>query len=265
MEINFKEKISFLVLRSMGSLIFIMAGLSHFINTTGAAARLEKAPFAHLTTWIAPAETLIILSGIGLLIGGLMLLVGFKTKLAAAGLLAILIPITLTVQVGGGDNGPLFKNIALLGMLVFFIVNGAMYYGLDQVLELKKKAGMTPIRSGTYVTVLAIGLMTLLGSCATTSAQSTSQEVTTPTATKKYAVLISQPNHLKAAVNTAESITKESKYNRESFVVMACGKAVEAFKKDGGMAAEIAKGRTAGVTYMLCGMSLNQFKIAPSA
>ncbi|WP_276499444.1 DoxX family membrane protein [Pontibacter litorisediminis] len=82
METTPKQKISFLVLRSLGSLIFIMAGLSHFIKTAGAAARLEKAPFAHLATWMAPAETLIILSGVGLLLGGIMLLVGFKTKLA---------------------------------------------------------------------------------------------------------------------------------------------------------------------------------------
>ena len=105
--------------------------------------------------------------------------------------------------------------------------------------------------------------MVLLGSYATTNAQSSAQQRTTaPTKGKNYAVLISQPNHLKAAVNTAESITKDSHYKRESFVVMACAKSVEAFKKDGGMAAEIEKGRAAGVTYMLCGMSLKQFNIA---
>src|SRR5690606_23646719 len=123
------QKISFLVLRIMGSLIFILAGFNHILQTAGAAARLEKAPFAGLATWIAPAETLIILSGVGLLIGGSMLLAGFKTRLAAALLLAILIPITLTVQVGAEGSGPLFKNIALIGMLLFFIVNGAVYYG----------------------------------------------------------------------------------------------------------------------------------------
>lgn len=258
-----KQKISFLVLRSMASFIFIVAGISHLLKTSGAAARLEKAPFAYLATWIAPAETLIILSGIGLLLGGFMLLLGFKTKLASAGLLAILIPITLTVQVGSGDYGPLFKNVALIGLLIFFIVNGAVYFGLDQVLEQKKKASLAPLPGGTYAVVVALGLMVLLGSCATISAQSSTQQPTTaPTAGKHYAVLISQPNHLKAAVNTAESITRDSQYKRESFVVMACAKSVEAFKKDGGMAAEIEKGRAAGVTYMLCGMSLKQFNIA---
>ncbi|WP_266206196.1 DoxX family membrane protein [Pontibacter kalidii] len=262
METTPRQKISFLVLRSMASFIFIVAGINHLLKTSGAAARLEKAPFAHLTTWIAPTETLIILSGIGLLLGGFMLLVGYKTKLASAGLLAILIPITLTVQVGSGDYGPLFKNVALIGLLIFFIVNGAMYFGLDQVLKQKKKAGLATIPSGNYAVVVALGLMGLLGSYATTNAQSSTQQGSIiPAAGKNYAVLISQPNHLKAAVNTAESITKDSKYNRESFVVMACAKSVEAFKKDGRMAAEIEKGRAAGVTYMLCGMSLKQFNI----
>ena len=262
MEITPKQKVSFLVLRAMASLIFIMAGLNHVLQTAGAAARLEAAPFSHLVTWIAPAETLIILSGIGLLIGGFMLLLGFKTKMAAALLLAILIPITLTVQVGAAGNGPLFKNIALIGMLIFFIINGALYYGLDQMLALKKKASMAGQHSRKYVAVVATALVALLGSCAGTASQSMAQQsMVTPANDQKYAVLISQPNHLKAAVNTAEAITKESKYNRESFVVMACGKSVEAFKKDGGMAAEIAKGREAGVTYILCGMSLKQFSI----
>lgn len=263
METTPKQKISFLVLRSLGSLIFIMAGVSHFMKTAGAAARLENAPFAHLATWIAPAETLILLSGIGLLVGGFMLLTGFKTKLAAFGLLAILIPITLTVQVGSGDYGPLFKNVALIGLLIFFIINGALYYSVDTLLEQKKKIMTIPAQKHGYVTIVAIGLMVLLGSCATTSARNTTQQVTTVSAANtKYAVLISQPNHLKAAVNTAETITKDSKYNREDFVVMACGKSVEAFKKDGTMAAEIAKGSAAGVTYMLCGMSLKQFNIS---
>jgi putative oxidoreductase len=134
------QKVSFLVLRVLGSLIFIAAGLNHLLQTAGATARLKKAELGYLATWIAPADTLIILSGIGLLLGGFMLLAGFKTRLAALALLAILIPITLTVQVANAaGSGPLFKNIALIGVLLFFIVNGAVHYGLDQVLIFKRK------------------------------------------------------------------------------------------------------------------------------
>jgi uncharacterized membrane protein YphA (DoxX/SURF4 family)/intracellular sulfur oxidation DsrE/DsrF family protein len=266
---NYKpsQKISFLILRVMGSLIFIMAGFNHLLQTGQATARLEQAPFATLATWIAPPEALIILSGVGLLIGGFLLLAGFKTRLAALLLLGILIPITLTVQVGAAGSGPLFKNIALIGMLLFFIVNGAVYYGLDQTLALKKKmeVNMNNISSGKYVAMLAFGLIMLLGSVAGTAvAQSTAPQGTQATG-KNYAVLISQPNHLKAAVNTAETITKDSRFKRENFVIMACGKSVEAFVKGSDLAQDFEKGRKAGVTYRVCGMSLKQFNIEASS
>lgn len=263
METILRQKISFLLLRGLGSLIFIVAGIGHLTNTNAAASRLKAAPFADLATWMASAETLIILSGIGLLIGGFMLLLGFKTKLASAGLLAILVPITLTVQVGSGSLGPLFKNVALIGMLLFFIINGAGYYGLDQLSQLKKKTGLSSLGKANFLVLPILGSMLFLGACSVTD-NSTSIQKSEVSAPANYAVLISQPNHLKAAVNTAETITKESKFNRDSFVVMACGKSVEAFKKGGVMEAEIEKGRAVGVKFMLCGMSLKQFKIDAS-
>lgn len=59
-----------------------------------------------------------------MLIGGLAFLVGYKTKWAAMVLIAVLIPITLTIQVGQMNTiGPLFKNIAIMGGLLFFIMN----------------------------------------------------------------------------------------------------------------------------------------------
>lgn len=77
-------------------------------------------------------------------------------------------------------------------------------------------------------------------------------------------MLISHPNHLKAAVNTAETITPKSQYQREGFVVMACGKSVGAFVKGNEMAEEFNKGKAAGITYKICGLSLKQFKVAPN-
>ncbi len=251
-------------MRGMASLIFITAGLNHLFNTTGVTARLEKVPIAHMAAWVAPPETLIILSGAGLLLGGFMLLAGFRTRVAAAVLLAILIPITLTVQVANpAGAGPLFKNIALMGVLLFFMANGAVYYSLDQLPALKKKAqgSMRGTRPGRYAAVLAAAFVMLLG--ARTTAVQAQQGTATAAAKKRYAVLISQPNHLKAAVNTAETITPNSPYNRGSFVVMACGKSVEAFVKGSNMAQQLGQGRAAGVTYKVCGLSLKQFSIDP--
>lgn len=56
--------------------------------------------------------------------GRLPVFVGYKTKWAAMVLMAVLTPITLTVQVGQITTlGPLFKNIAILVGLLFFILN----------------------------------------------------------------------------------------------------------------------------------------------
>jgi putative oxidoreductase len=69
-------------------------------------------------------ETAVILSGIVMLIAGISLLIGFKTQLVSIVLIAVLIPITLTIQVGQISTlGPLFKNVAILGGLLFFSIN----------------------------------------------------------------------------------------------------------------------------------------------
>lgn len=76
-------------------------------------------------------KTAVILSGVVMLIAGIALLIGFKTRIAAIVLIAILVPITVTVQVGQVETlGPLFKNIALLGGLLFFSINSNLNHKL---------------------------------------------------------------------------------------------------------------------------------------
>lgn len=131
------EPLSRALFRMMLSGIFIVAGLNHLIDPSRTAARLESSPMGFLATAIAPAQPLVVLSGVALLIGGLALLLGFYTRAAALGLLALLIPITITVQVGSmASMGPLFKNIGLAGGLLFFITHGADVFALD---TLKKR------------------------------------------------------------------------------------------------------------------------------
>jgi len=83
-----------------------------------------SAPMGFIGNTFGKPETAVILSGIIMLIAGIALLMGYKTKIAAIILIAMLIPITLTVQVGQmATLGPLFKNVALLGGLLFFSMN----------------------------------------------------------------------------------------------------------------------------------------------
>ena len=112
------------VLRVMVSLIFIVASLNHLINTDKAVARIENAKFGVLGNLLGSPEVSVIASGMVMLLAGIALAIGFRTKWAAILLIVMLIPITLTIQVGQMSTvGPLFKNIAILGGLLFFVLN----------------------------------------------------------------------------------------------------------------------------------------------
>lgn len=135
-EIN---KPSILIFRIMLSSIFLVAAINHLLQPEKVATRLANAKMGFIVTSFAPPIMLVIIGGIGLLIGGLFLLAGFKTKLAAALLILMIVPITLTIQVGNPEGlGPLFKNIGLTGGLIFFLFNGPLYYGVDTIFQNNK-------------------------------------------------------------------------------------------------------------------------------
>lgn len=115
---------SVVILRIMLSLIFIVASTSHFFKLEQTVKRIEAANFSFIANIVGTPEIAVILSGIVMLIAGVALLIGFKTRVSAIILIAVLIPITLTIQVGQvATLGPLFKNIAILGGLIFFSIN----------------------------------------------------------------------------------------------------------------------------------------------
>lgn len=112
------------LLRILISGIFLVAGFNHLLHTEKTAQRIEQASFKGIAYFFGEPQWLIILSGIVMLVAGFIFMIGYKTKWAAFILIAVLIPITLTVQVGQINTlGPLFKNIAILGGLLFFIQN----------------------------------------------------------------------------------------------------------------------------------------------
>ena len=118
------NQLSVQIFRVMLSGIFLVASLSHIFNIEKTLQKIDQATFKGIAYVFGDPTYLIILSGIAMLFGGLSLMVGFKTKWAAILLAACLIPITLTVQVGQTASlGPLFKNIAIFGGLLFFILN----------------------------------------------------------------------------------------------------------------------------------------------
>src|SRR5690606_22298567 len=115
---------SVVILRILLSLIFIVASTSHFFKLEQTVKRIEAANFSFIANIVGTPEIAVILSVIVMLIAGVALLIGFKTSVSAIILIAVLIPITLTIQVGQvATLGPLFKNVAILGGLIFFSIN----------------------------------------------------------------------------------------------------------------------------------------------
>ncbi|WP_142785057.1 DoxX family protein [Changchengzhania lutea] len=112
------------LLRVLVSGIFLVAGTNHVLNIEKTAKRIEQASFKGIAYFFGEPQLLIVVSGIIMVTAGFLFLIGFKTKWAAIILMMVLIPITLTVQVGQITTlGPLFKNIAILGGLLFFVLN----------------------------------------------------------------------------------------------------------------------------------------------
>lgn len=125
---------SIVTLRILVSLIFIVASINHLFQTEKAVARMGKANLGELGTLLGTPEVAVIVSGVIMLIFGLLLAIGIKTRLSAMILIVVLIPITITVQLGQMETiGPLFKNIAIMGGLLFFILNKNMKPTIKQV------------------------------------------------------------------------------------------------------------------------------------
>lgn len=128
---------SLLVLRVAVSGIFLVAGTNHLLFPDKVVDKLGNAAMADFALALGPPQMLVLWAGLFMVIGGMALLVGFQTRLAAIGLILILLPITFIVQVGQwATSGPLFKNIAILGGLIFFAVNGSLCYSLDNILQI---------------------------------------------------------------------------------------------------------------------------------
>lgn len=120
----------------MVSLLFLVAGTGHVLNTDHIVGRLLEAQYGFLATAIAPARLLVLLAGAALLLGGL----GLRTRWAAGLLVVVILPITITIQIGRPTLGPLFKNVAITGALLFFATHGAGPYSIDAFLRARRSA-----------------------------------------------------------------------------------------------------------------------------
>lgn len=120
---------SVLLFRICLSAIFITAGISHLIDPLKVAERINGAAFHQFATSFGDPYRMGLLSGYALLIGGIALMLGIFSRWAAVALFLVLLPVTITIQLGNGPlHGPLWKNVALFGGSLFFIINNPKAY-----------------------------------------------------------------------------------------------------------------------------------------
>lgn len=117
--------------RLLYSLIFIAAGFGHFSSQTIGYAASQGVPFASIA---------VPLSGLMAMVGGLSILLGYKTKYGALVLIAFLLPVTFMMHAFWGVSDPMqqqmqmamfMKNLALIGGAILLFVQGPGTASLD--------------------------------------------------------------------------------------------------------------------------------------
>lgn len=121
--------------RFLVALIFIMSGTGKLFGFAQTAAMMEGVGF--------PAPSFFLVGAILLeIIGGILLLVGYKARWASLALVVFLVPATLIFHAanltdptqGQQQMIEVLKNLAILGALVKFVADGAGAYALDNLL-----------------------------------------------------------------------------------------------------------------------------------
>lgn len=119
--------------RVFTSLIFIVGGLGHFGQHQVMLGRMAESPWSPLVNRIGDPSVLLWLSGFALVLAGVTLALGWMTRASALILFVTLVPVTIAVHVvpDTAHVGPLFKNIAILGALLYFWAHGPGAYAFD--------------------------------------------------------------------------------------------------------------------------------------
>jgi len=123
------------VARAFVALIFIISGLGKVAAFAAVAGMMGGAGFPAPSLFLAGAITIEIA-------GGMLLLLGWQTRLAVIALIVFLIPATivfhaLPMSAGGQvvqeQMVQVLKNLAIIGALLKFLADGAGAFALDNV------------------------------------------------------------------------------------------------------------------------------------
>jgi putative oxidoreductase len=117
--------------RSLFALLFVISAVGHFKPETVAYAAASGVPLANL---MVPA------SGILALLSALSIASGYRARWGAAGIVAFLVPVTLTMHKFWAISDPMMaqmqqimflKNLSLIGAALYFVYAGAGALSLD--------------------------------------------------------------------------------------------------------------------------------------
>jgi len=117
--------------RMLFALLFITSAFGHFKPETVAYAAASGVPLANL---LVPA------SGILALVAALSIATGYRARWGAIGIIAFLVPVTLTMHKFWTISDPMMaqlqqimfmKNVSLIGAALFFVYAGAGALSLD--------------------------------------------------------------------------------------------------------------------------------------
>jgi putative oxidoreductase len=128
--------VGLLVLRLVLGAIFIGHGAQKLFGSFGGP---HISGFAKMLAQIGvrPARPMAILVGFAEFVGGILMILGFLTPLAAVALIGVMIGAVLTVHLKYGffnTNGGYEFNLALAGMALTVLIVGAGVYSLDSAL-----------------------------------------------------------------------------------------------------------------------------------
>lgn len=123
--------------RLLTSLIFIIGGLGHFGQHDVMLDRMKESPWSATVNMIGDPSLMLWLSGIAFVVAGTTLALGWMTRASALILFVTLVPVTIAIHVVPDTShiGPLFKNVAILGALLFFWARGPGAFAIDGKFE----------------------------------------------------------------------------------------------------------------------------------
>lgn len=260
------EKMVYTIFRFLFSLIFIVAGAGHIFSTQNMVARIANAPLAPYLELFMPLSMHVFLAGIVLLIGGLGLMLGSWTQVSALALIMVLIPITLTAQLSGEDFvGPLLKNIALIGGLIYFAYFGSNGWHFDQPENRQKRVYLSVAKAISIALLIFTFVPSANAKGLLPEAQASDVKAIAP-GSKGLAILVREAKHLQIAILTGiDGLKGKDGIKLSSVSIVVCGKpGVESLKLGSSIKKLLDDAHTAGIRVVACNLSLKEAGIASS-